>query len=126
MPIVNVYNTGSLCVCCILFVIQYTLALDCTRVQYEYEYMYTVDVYRCINDIHDVSFLRQNKGFGHIGDAFYCGGTKWGRIMSGLENGDGLNKCIIPRPHSRVEVVPRSTTKSDKTGTVLKVLHNDV
>ena len=40
--------------------------------------------------------------------------------MSGLENGDGLNKCIIPRPHSRVEVVPRSTTKSDKTGTVLK------
>ena len=40
--------------------------------------------------------------------------------MSGLENGDSLNKCIIPRPHSRVEVVPRSTTKSDKTGTVLK------
>ena len=63
---------------------------------------------------------------GHIGDGFYGGGTKWGRVMSGHENGDGLNKCIIPRPHSCVEDVPRSTTKPDKMGTVLKGLLNDV
>ena len=61
--------------------------------------------------------LAITKDFGHIGDGFYCGGTKWGQVVSCHENGDGHNKCIISRPHSCGEDVPRSITKTDKTGT---------